>query len=99
MIFLVVIGSWRARVALLWLAHRAGLSAAPMAVLGVWAALGRCTPLLVAVAAWWTTSALLLLKAAGGRLHRELGGAGIPCYWCPAGVSLAGPDASTGTPP
>ncbi|MYQ48751.1 hypothetical protein GTW40_27585 [Streptomyces sp. SID4985] len=69
-----------------------------MAVLGVWAALGRGVPLLVAVVAWWTTSALLLLKAAGGRLHRELDGAGIPCYWCPAGVTLPGPDASTGAP-
>lgn len=87
---LLLIGSWRVRTGLLWLAHWPALAITPLTGLGLRSVLGWHTPDWAPPAAGWITAALVVATLAGGRLHRELDAPGIPCRWCD--IDLETPD-------
>jgi hypothetical protein len=78
----LLVGSDRLRSALAWSAHRSGWWLAPLAALGIRAALGWHMPTWAGPAALATSVLLLAANWAGGRLHDELDDAGLPCRWC-----------------
>jgi len=78
----LLIGSWRVRAVLLWLAHWPSLAITPLAGLGLRVVMGWSVPDWTPTACGWVTVALVVATLAGTRLHRELDDPGIPCRWC-----------------
>jgi hypothetical protein len=68
----LLIGSWRVRAFLLWLAHWPALAITPLAGLGLRLVFGWSIPAWTPSAAGWITLALVLATLAGTRLHHVI---------------------------
>ena len=78
----LLIGSSRVRATFLWLAHWPTFAFTPLCGLGLRSVLGWPIPGWAPPAVGWITTVLIVATLAGGRLHKELDVAGVPCRWC-----------------